>query len=75
MVVTSLTLGVLIAVLAWNVTFLIQHLVPPSSFLGSPGGRRLLYEVVQMGTTFPLSLFAGGMLRRMQQMRAASVAA
>jgi len=70
MVITALIAGVLIAVLAWNVGVLIQHLVPPGPLLGSPGGRRFLYEIVQMGTTFPLSLVAGGMMRRIQQLRA-----
>ena len=74
MVIAALIAGVLIAVLAWNVGVLIHHLVPPGPLLGSPGGRRFLYEVVQMGTTFPAVVVAGGMLRRTQQMRAARIA-
>ena len=34
MVITALSAGVLIAVLAWNVTVLIQHLVLPDRFFG-----------------------------------------
>ena len=70
MVITALIAGVLIAVLAWNVGIRRPHLVPPGALGGSPGGRRFLYDIVQVGTTFPLSLVAGGMMRRIRQLRA-----
>jgi hypothetical protein len=72
-VIIALTTGLLIAVFAWNMGVLAPHFAQPDPLLGSPGGRRLLYEMVQKGTTFPLSLAAGGMMRRIQQLLAVRI--
>jgi hypothetical protein len=70
MVITGLTAGVLVAFLCWNISVLfVRGLTSEPALFGSLGGRRIVYEAVQMGTTVPLSLLAGGMMRRLQQVR------
>jgi hypothetical protein len=68
LVITTLAAAVLIAIFGWNLAVLVErHLAASGLLFGSPGGRRLLYELVQAGTTFPLSLLAGGVLWRIRQ--------
>jgi hypothetical protein len=64
-----------LAVFAWNFTFLFHRLVlPPGRLFFVILHAPELYDVAQMGTTFPALVVAGGMLRRIQQMRSARIA-
>lgn len=63
-------------VFAWNFAFLFHRLVlPPGRLFVVMLQAPLLYDIAQMGTTFPALVLAGGMLRRIQQMHAAPIEA
>jgi hypothetical protein len=71
MAIVTLVAAALIAGFVWNVTLIAQRGI----FLGVVWRTPLVYHAVQMGTTFPLCILAGGMIGRVQQMRAARIAA
>lgn len=64
-----------LAIFGWNLAFLAYRLaLPPGRLFVVMLQAPALYDIAQMGTTFPALVLAGGMLRRIRQMRAASVA-
>jgi hypothetical protein len=63
-----------LAIFGWNLAFLINRLVlPPGRLFVVLLQAPVLYDIAQMGTTFPALVIAGGMLRRLGQMRAAPI--
>jgi hypothetical protein len=73
MVITTLVAGLVGVFLIWNLAVTVHDL---AFRIGLPFALVLarLFQIVQLGA-FPLGLVIGGMLRRMQRMRAARIAA
>src|SRR5262245_18355062 len=62
-----------LAVFAWNIAFLFNRLVlPPGRLFVVMLQAPLLYDIAQMGTTFPALVLAGGMLHRLREMQLAA---
>jgi hypothetical protein len=70
LVIAALIAGVLVVVFVWNLTFIVQRGVSLDVIWRAP----LAFEMVQMGTTFPMCVLAGAMIRRIQQTRTARLA-
>jgi hypothetical protein len=76
MVIPAAIAALQLAIFAWNLAFLVHRLVlPPGRLFVVMLHAPPLYDIAQFGTTFPALVVAGGMLRRMYQMHAGSVAA
>ena len=64
-----------LAIFGWNLAFLINRLVlPPGRLFVVMLQTPALFDIAQMGTTFPALVLAGGLLRRIRQMRTARIA-
>lgn len=67
--------GLQLAVFAWNLAFLFHRLaLPPGRLFVVMLQAPALYDIAQLGTTFPAFVVVGGMLRRIRQMRSARIA-
>lgn len=76
MVITTLVASLLVAILFWNLTIIAHNLVSrfglTFTLVHTP---RVVLEILQKGTTYPLGLVIGGMLCRLQRVRAGRIAA
>jgi hypothetical protein len=75
MVTTTLVAGLLSAILLFAVAISAYNLFSRFGPTATPALIRMVFETLRFGTGLPLGLVIGGMLRRMQRMRTARIAA